>query len=351
MDPDRFFNMLAQASGGTDTIKFDNLPPDTKAWLRRMTDQNGLPPLPETGEWNKNQFMEFYVRMDAARQQRQNGGGPGYGPGGGPGYGGPGGPGGRDPNEYVAQRMAELDKNKDGKISWDEADDRLRRNFNEIDTNHDGFVDVEEYRAYMIARMGGGNNNGPRGPDGKPMLPDPNAGGFYDYGPNNPDPRQQEQVALRYGKMPKDAPKWFTDYDLNKDGQIELSEWRAMGGSMKDFALLDEDGDGIITIAECLRAEARKKPNETRSTNPEDVAEGGGDNPPAGDQPRRGGPGPDRTAGGGNAPGGTAGGGNNGGGYNGGGNNNGPRGPNPFREGGNPGGNPGGNGPPRKGRN
>jgi len=205
----------------------------------------------------------------------------------------------------------------------------------------------------MIARMGGPRPGGPNGPNGPN---DPNGGNFYG-GPNgapgsgpNSQPQEPVLVAIRYGKMPKDTPQWFVDYDLNKDGQIELSEWRAAGKSMTEFAAIDEDGDGIITIGECLRYQAKsKKPDDTRTTEPgTDIAEG---NPEEGTEPQQ-------PRGGGNrGPGGNGGSDRTQGGNNPGGNQprTGPMGggtdSNPFRNSGGNNNGPGGNNGPRKGKN
>ncbi len=67
--------------------------------------------------------------------------------------------GGSSPAEMAQQRMRDQDRNGDGKISRDEADSRLRPNFDLIDRNHDGFVDAEEYTAYYVARMGGSSSS------------------------------------------------------------------------------------------------------------------------------------------------------------------------------------------------
>ena len=49
---------------------------------------------------------------------------------------GPAGPGGHD----------ELDKNNDGKISFDEFAGPMREHFNEADKNHNGFLDEDEMK-------------------------------------------------------------------------------------------------------------------------------------------------------------------------------------------------------------
>jgi Ca2+-binding EF-hand superfamily protein len=46
--------------------------------------------------------------------------------------------------ERVDRRIEELDANRDGKISKDEARGRIKENFDTIDTNHDGFISRDE---------------------------------------------------------------------------------------------------------------------------------------------------------------------------------------------------------------
>lgn len=67
--------------------------------------------------------------------------------------------GGSNPAEQAQQRMRDQDRNGDGKISRDEADSRLRPNFDLMDRNRDGMIDSEEYTAYYVTR-GGGSSSG-----------------------------------------------------------------------------------------------------------------------------------------------------------------------------------------------
>ena len=63
----------------------------------------------------------------------------------------------------------QMDTNKDGKISKEEAPERMAENFGEIDSNSDGFIDKEEQAVVVEAirrRSGQGQRN----------RPDPNAG-------------------------------------------------------------------------------------------------------------------------------------------------------------------------------
>lgn len=76
------------------------------------------------------------------------------------GHGGRHGPGGDR-----GQRMAQLDKNGDGKFSRDElaGHERALSHFVDIDANKDGFVTHEEMKAYHQAHRG---ERGLRGPQG-----------------------------------------------------------------------------------------------------------------------------------------------------------------------------------------
>lgn len=52
------------------------------------------------------------------------------------------------------QLLRQFDRNGDGKISRDEAPERMRQRWDQIDTDHDGFVTLEELKA-RDARVGG----------------------------------------------------------------------------------------------------------------------------------------------------------------------------------------------------
>jgi hypothetical protein len=70
------------------------------------------------------------------------------------------------------------------------------------------------------------------------------------------DKKEAEDVQpgpIRYGKLPSGLPEWFEEYDINKDGQVELWEWRKSGGTMAEFREYDLNGDDIITADELLR--------------------------------------------------------------------------------------------------
>lgn len=82
--------------------------------------------------------------------------------------GGAGGAGGAGFNPAMVVDMAmQNDKDGDGKLSKDEADERLKGRFADIDSNGDGFIDRAELTSAIsrMARMAGGGG-GARGPGG-----------------------------------------------------------------------------------------------------------------------------------------------------------------------------------------
>jgi len=106
----------------------------------------------------------------------QMGGGRG-GPGGGPGgRGGPGGgPGGDRPS--LADRLPEMDTNKDGKLSKDEAPEWMQGRFGSFDTDGDGFAtkgEIEEAVKNWSRGDRGGYRGGGGGTGGgqRPKRPD-----------------------------------------------------------------------------------------------------------------------------------------------------------------------------------
>jgi Ca2+-binding EF-hand superfamily protein len=191
------------------------------------------------------------------------------------GWGG-GGPGGFDPNqmsdEQIGRMMRRYDRDGDGRISAEEASGDLRDAFQRLDTNRDGYIDANEYRVYLMERMGD-RNRGDRGSSGfdpnnqqNPQWGGPPGG--WGGGDRSRDQRDQEPerpVVYRYGKLPKDLPSWFTSLDEDQDGQIGLYEWRADGRSIAEFQAMDLNGDGIITAEEYLRYRREKDGGDNRS--------------------------------------------------------------------------------------
>jgi len=75
-----------------------------------------------------------------------------------PRAGGPPGPG-----APAGRGMMQLDRDGDGKLSRDEAPERMRDSFNQLDTNGDGFIDAAELSALQKRAGRGGRGPGARG--------------------------------------------------------------------------------------------------------------------------------------------------------------------------------------------
>lgn len=289
MDPETQWQMMLRLTGGTDTVDWGRVPPDTRTMLKGMSERMGTQPIPDSGVWNKAQFIDFATRNQELVRAKMAGGQPGAAPGafappggqppfgqpgnfqmqpgqfGGPGFGG-GGKGGMSEEDAV-RRFKEADRDQDGRLSWDEASSRTRENWAEIDVNQDRYVDLDEYRAY-IARRFGPNAQQQGGPPQYGMQPQygndfrgtgegggyPGQGGFG--GPGRREEKKDDftNVGIRYGKLPPGLPDWFAEYDTDKDGQINMYEWRTVGGkSVAEFRELDANGDGFIAPLELIR--------------------------------------------------------------------------------------------------
>ncbi len=123
--------------------------------LRRM-DQN------KDGDVSQSEIKSLPRRPDNANQRR---------------------PDQQNPNQNRSSRRPSLetfDKDEDGKISKEEAPDRLKDRFDEVDKNSDGFLDKEEQAAMFEAfrrrfQQGQGRQPNQTNPN-RPNRPDPNAG-------------------------------------------------------------------------------------------------------------------------------------------------------------------------------
>ena len=168
--------------------------------------------------------------------------------------------------------FAELDKNKDGKISRDEFPSQFpAQMFDRLDTNHDGFIDETEWNA-MRARFGGGGGGGPRTGESLLKLLDANGDGkvsrdefakiltLFDVldkdhnGDLSPDELNGFFRAVNESQTQAtggvEVNNLFEKYDKNKDGKITAEEI----GNERIFKSLDLNKDGVIDRAEAETA-------------------------------------------------------------------------------------------------
>jgi len=294
MDPEMGWNMMVRVTQSTgDTIDLSKINPQMREFSRSRAERDGSIPLPDSGVMTKAQYFDHFARSEAAKAAKAAAGGapggptgpggamvvtlgpggpapggpmtfnmaPGGMPGGPGGFGGQGGPGGVNVDERATQRLKEQDKDGDGRVSFAEADGRLKENFTLIDKNGDGFVGLDEYKGYYASRNNPGGQGGPGGNfnggnfNGGNGNPDFNGGNFgnRDRRDDKKDSQELKPVAMRYGHLPKDLPEWFDKYDGDKDGQVALHEWRKAGDEIAKFQEMDLNGDGLITADELLR--------------------------------------------------------------------------------------------------
>jgi hypothetical protein len=262
-DPESRWAQYQQMTGGNgDTLDLSKLPPNIRDMSRMFAEKYGAEPLPPSGIMTKADFMAFSAR-NSAKIQSAFGGGGGMGgpqpfgpPGGAPG-GAPGGSHGGPPTLPPGGGAIVISQDGKGDLK--------------IDGKGDGKMEVSfDQRGGGGKRDRGGFGGGPPGggPDMRMNMGggnwDNGGGGGWNWGNNGgengngrPDNKketeEQKPVAMRYGHLPKDLPEWFDKYDIDKDGQIALWEWRKAGEDIAKFQEMDLNGDGLVTADELLR--------------------------------------------------------------------------------------------------
>jgi Ca2+-binding EF-hand superfamily protein len=185
--------------------------------------------------------------------------------------------------------FADLDKNKDKKLSREEASQMPPQFFDRLDTNHDGFIDEEEWNA-MRRNFGGGGPGGPGGGGARlgesfTKLLDANADGkvsreefakiltLFDALDKDHNGELTTEELGQFFRAVNDAQTQatggvevntlFEKFDKNKDGKITAEEL----GNERVFKSLDLNKDGEITRAEAETATKQlKKASEARKT-------------------------------------------------------------------------------------
>ena len=118
----------------------------------------------------------------------------------------------------MAKWLADMDTNKDGKISKAEARGPLARAFDQADTNKDGYLDKEELRRLATRFLANQPKPGEARPGGAPAANEPD----FDALDRNAD-----------GRLTRDELKGtpfydvFDQIDTNKDGKIDRKEFAA----------------------------------------------------------------------------------------------------------------------------
>ena len=194
-------------------------------------------------------------------------------------------PGPRGPMAFVAQM---LDTNNDGKITREEFDADKAKIFAEIDKNGDKKISYDEAKAWardVMAKMPGpgmGPDGGPgapppppadgkapppppagddqakAGPDGKPGPgpmggPDDMAGprGDREWGPGPKGPHGKHHGHHGHMDPRERLAGMFLRADANDDGFISQEEFNVMADRM--FTRMDRNGDGVLDMKDMPR--------------------------------------------------------------------------------------------------
>ena len=138
--------------------------------------------------------------------------------------------------------MQRSDADKDGKLSKDEVPDFMKERFDQMDTNKDGSLSLQEYNAQLAAVP----------------LPKPNVAPALDRLDTNKDGK----ISLSENRAP--AMAQFDRADTNKDGILSPEEQRArakMNESVKAKTnvpfktIVREEVAGLASISDTSRAE------------------------------------------------------------------------------------------------
>jgi Ca2+-binding EF-hand superfamily protein len=118
--------------------------------------------------------------------------------------------------------------------------------FDQLDANGDGRLSVRELRTAWARLKAFDTKN--EGGLTRSMLPRKFRASLSQ-GQNGFQGRTRRSQVSR-------APLWFQKMDRNNDGDVSPREFL---GTEEEFRMLDEDGDGLISAEEAIRAEARLK--------------------------------------------------------------------------------------------
>ncbi|HEV3143731.1 MAG TPA: EF-hand domain-containing protein [Gemmataceae bacterium] len=239
-DPNAMANMLFQ---GKDAVTANDVPEQFRGMFDRYVQRMGI----TDGRLTRAQFDAYQQQRAAQKGMMTN-----MTPGGGLTPGGPGGPGGPgatppNPDSRAEDIFRMLDRDRDGVLSGNEIPDVLRQELEKWDANKNGVIELDEFKAWYVARMQARMFDRQLSQD----QPIPN-----DEPGDEPD---RKPTIYRKGKLPKELD-WFERMDTDGDGQIGLYEWRKAGRKVKDFQEMDLNGDGFITVEEAMLYAKLHKP-------------------------------------------------------------------------------------------
>ncbi|HUT11971.1 MAG TPA: hypothetical protein VMY42_15835 [Thermoguttaceae bacterium] len=139
--------------------------------------------------------------------------------------------------EHARSLLKQYDKNESGVLEKDEWS-QMHRSHWSADRDHDGKITEHELAGWLE--------------DYSQKKSD--WGSSRDGGSDDP-PTYRFLTAME--RLPGELPEWFTEKDVNGDGQVTMAEYESDWTDTKadEFARLDPNNDGVVTPRECLAAE------------------------------------------------------------------------------------------------
>jgi hypothetical protein len=142
------------------------------------------------------------------------------------------------------------DRDRNGLLSEREAPDSLRDNFARWDASRDRQIDLVEFKTYVRDRAQERLSEETQRMKGMEK---------WAVAVVVLDGVEERDVAVyRAGQMPEGVPSWFPELDTNRDAQVSLAEWLRGGKPASEFAEMDSNDDGLLTVEELLRHERLK---------------------------------------------------------------------------------------------
>jgi len=148
--------------------------------------------------------------------------------------------------ERATKLFAKLDQDGDGLLSREEMPEALRQERARWDMNGDGSIDFQEYAPYFQVQLKGVSDGVASGEIPLRLPKATSASGPA------PTPAVVEKPKVAAAQA-AGLPDWFTQLDLDGDGQVGLYEWRRKGLAIKEFLAMDLNSDGFLTATEIQR--------------------------------------------------------------------------------------------------
>jgi len=170
-----------------------------------------------------------------------------------------------DPKAWAEADFKRRDENSDGKLNRDEMSSSLRGDLGKWDSNKDGLIELSEYLPYFQGRMEREQNG-----DSKQSAATAVTIIIEEDIESRP-------VVYRAGKLPKELPAWFSELDIDSDGQVSLYEWRKPKKEIDEFRSYDRNDDGFLIAEEVIRQQTLVQSGavtKTASTTPPSTSTG-----------------------------------------------------------------------------